>query len=244
MCLRPLRLKPLPRQPAPAPSAPAARQAGTSAAGQTVHGCQWNERRNSACERFCKRRRNCSTTFHAIQLLRGVVDLDLSKPLSLDRAIRIGLLRQNSIAIAQTQIDVARNRLVQARSSYFPQVTPSFQYQSTVTPGRRTIVGTSTTTGTTSGITSAAGLSRQAGGGTSTGSDPGTGSQPARRYGYRQRNRYGNRHRYRVNDRDRNRKHRNGNGHWYRNRYGANGHYWFLCVRKPHGTADSVTNHL
>jgi outer membrane protein len=68
-------------------------------------------------------------------LAGGPVDTDLSKPLSLLRAIRIGLLRQNTIAIAQTQVDVAQGRLVQARSSYFPQVTPTLQYQTNLSPG-------------------------------------------------------------------------------------------------------------
>lgn len=72
----------------------------------------------------------------------GRVDFDLTKPLTLDRAVAIGLLRQNSVAIAQAQTDVARASLTQARSAYFPQVTPSLQYQSTVTPG---------TTGTVTG---------------------------------------------------------------------------------------------
>ena len=45
-------------------------------------------------------------------------DVDLAKPLSLERAIRIGLARQNSIAISQTDVDSADARLVQARSSH------------------------------------------------------------------------------------------------------------------------------
>ena len=112
----------------------------------------------------------------------GLVDLSLNKPLSLDRAIRIGLLRQNTIAIAQTQIDVARNRLVQARSSYFPQVTPSFQYQNNLSPGQRTLFTTTTTGGTTgtttSGITQSVTGRQTTGGNTGTGSgtNPGTGS--------------------------------------------------------------------
>jgi len=65
----------------------------------------------------------------------GPVDTDLSKPLSLQRAIRIGLLRQNSIAIAQTQADAAQGRLTQARSSFFPQVTPTYQFQTNLSPG-------------------------------------------------------------------------------------------------------------
>jgi len=63
------------------------------------------------------------------------VDTDLSKPLSLERAIRIGLARQNSIAIAQSQVDAANAQVTQARSLYYPQVTPTLQYQSSVNPG-------------------------------------------------------------------------------------------------------------
>ncbi len=70
----------------------------------------------------------------------GPVDTDLTKPLSLQRAIRISLLRQNSIAIAQTQAESAEGRLIQARSSYYPQVTPSFQFQTNLSPGGSIIV--------------------------------------------------------------------------------------------------------
>lgn len=65
------------------------------------------------------------------------VDTDISKPLTLDRAIRIGLARQDTIAIAQAQIDAANARVTQARSQYYPQVTPSFQYQTNLAPGVR-----------------------------------------------------------------------------------------------------------
>ena len=86
-------------------------------------------------------------------VLNGPVDFDLTRPLSLDRAIRIGLLRQNTIAVAVAQTDVARASLTQARASYYPQVSPSFQFQANVTPGSRTVIGssTSTTTGGTGG---------------------------------------------------------------------------------------------
>ena len=73
--------------------------------------------------------------------LGGPVDTDLSKPLSLQRAIRIGLLRQNSIAIAQTQVESAMGRLTQARSSYFPQVTPTFSFQTNLSPGGAIFIG-------------------------------------------------------------------------------------------------------
>ena len=69
--------------------------------------------------------------------LGGPVDTDLRKPLTLERAIRIGLARQDTIAIAQSQIDSANARVVQARSSYYPQVTPTFQYQTNLQPGVR-----------------------------------------------------------------------------------------------------------
>lgn len=69
--------------------------------------------------------------------LGGPVDTDLNKPLTLDRAIRIGLARQDTIAIAQSQVDAANARVVQARSLYYPQVTPTFQYQTNLTPGVR-----------------------------------------------------------------------------------------------------------
>jgi outer membrane protein len=64
-------------------------------------------------------------------------DTDLSKPLTLERAVRIGLARQNSIAIAQTDIISADARLTQARSSFFPSVTPSYQFQINQVPIKR-----------------------------------------------------------------------------------------------------------
>jgi outer membrane protein TolC len=68
-------------------------------------------------------------------------DVDLSKPLTLERAIQIGLERQNSIAIAATQAQSASARLTQARSQYFPQVTPSLNYNANLQPGGVIIIG-------------------------------------------------------------------------------------------------------
>lgn len=79
--------------------------------------------------------------------LGGPVDTDLNKPLSLERAIRIGLARQDTIAIAQSQIDAANARVTQARSQYYPQVTPTLQYQSTLQPGVRFNSATGASTG-------------------------------------------------------------------------------------------------
>lgn len=63
------------------------------------------------------------------------VDTDLSKPLTLERAIRIGLQQQNAIAIAQAQAEAAKAQLTQARSSYYPQITPSLSYITSLRPG-------------------------------------------------------------------------------------------------------------
>lgn len=115
-------------------------------------------------------------------LVGGLVDIDITKPLTLERAIRIGLQRQNQIAIALAQADAARGRLTQARSSYYPQVAPSIQYQSSVSPGGR-FVGTSTgtTNGTSTGTNSTSNSrhGRQTNGGTgssTTTTNPSTGT--------------------------------------------------------------------
>ncbi len=62
------------------------------------------------------------------------VDPDLKKPLSLARAISLGLALQNSIAISQSSVDQAAARLTQSKSSFFPQVTPSYHYDTSLTP--------------------------------------------------------------------------------------------------------------
>ncbi|HEY3281905.1 MAG TPA: TolC family protein [Armatimonadota bacterium] len=69
------------------------------------------------------------------------VDTDLSKPLTLERAVEIGLQQHNSIAIAASQTEQARLRVREAKSSYYPQVAPSYQYQYSLTPGTRIAVG-------------------------------------------------------------------------------------------------------
>lgn len=74
-------------------------------------------------------------------IIGGQVDMDLKKPLNLDRAIKIGLLRQNSIAISKASTDAANARLVQSRSSYYPTVEPTFSYSSNVSPGGSINIG-------------------------------------------------------------------------------------------------------
>ncbi|HZT43195.1 MAG TPA: TolC family protein [Chthonomonadaceae bacterium] len=68
-------------------------------------------------------------------IVTGPVSTDLTQPLTLDRAILIALQNQNAIAIARAQADIANASLVQARSTYLPQIAPSFQYQNALGPG-------------------------------------------------------------------------------------------------------------
>ncbi|MCC6444518.1 MAG: TolC family protein [Armatimonadetes bacterium] len=52
----------------------------------------------------------------------------LSAPLTLEQAIRVGLQNHPSVWIAGSQLDAAKARLTQVRSSFYPQVEPSFSY--------------------------------------------------------------------------------------------------------------------
>jgi outer membrane protein len=61
---------------------------------------------------------------------------DLSKPLTLDEAIRIGLQNQQTLGIARVQVLAAKARVTQARAAYFPQITPSYSYNSQLTTQR------------------------------------------------------------------------------------------------------------
>lgn len=74
-------------------------------------------------------------------ILGDAVDIDLAKPLTLDRAIKIGLQRQNSIAISKTQTDSSKAQLTNARSAYYPQITPSLRYNYNKQPGGTFFVG-------------------------------------------------------------------------------------------------------
>ncbi len=66
----------------------------------------------------------------------GPVDTDLTKPLSLDQAVNLGLAFQNSIAISKSSVDQAAAKLTQAKSSYYPQITPTYQYNVSLTPAK------------------------------------------------------------------------------------------------------------
>ncbi len=61
-------------------------------------------------------------------------EFDLSRPITINDAVAIALLRQNSIAIAKAGTDASRAQVVQARSPYFPQITPGYTYSSNVQP--------------------------------------------------------------------------------------------------------------
>ncbi len=65
-------------------------------------------------------------------------DADLTRPLSLKDAIGIALRNQPSIGIAWASLDASRARTVQSLSGYYPQITPSFQYDSSKTTYGRT----------------------------------------------------------------------------------------------------------
>jgi len=54
--------------------------------------------------------------------------VDLTQPLTLENAIKVALQNQNTLMIAKSQLDSARAREVQAKSSYYPQVAPTFNY--------------------------------------------------------------------------------------------------------------------
>ena len=73
-------------------------------------------------------------------IIGGPTDLDLTKPLSLDRAVRIGLQRQNTIAIAQQSVESSNARLTQARSAYYPQLTPTLSYNASTSPTQSAII--------------------------------------------------------------------------------------------------------
>ncbi len=59
--------------------------------------------------------------------------VDLSQPLTLDRAVQIALQNQQTLGIARNQLESAKARQTQARSAYFPQIGPSFEYSNRMT---------------------------------------------------------------------------------------------------------------
>jgi outer membrane protein len=77
----------------------------------------------------------CSSAFG--QPRQAPQDVDLSRPLALDDAIRIALTHQPALGIARARVDSARARVTQSASSYFPQIAPTVQYVN-----NKTMVGT------------------------------------------------------------------------------------------------------
>ena len=59
--------------------------------------------------------------------------VDLSQPLTLDRAIKIALENQQTLGIARAQVEAARARQTSARAQYFPTIAPSFEYSNQLT---------------------------------------------------------------------------------------------------------------
>jgi outer membrane protein len=59
--------------------------------------------------------------------------IDLSQPLTLDRAIRTALERQDTLGIAKSQLQSAQAGITRAQASYYPQVTPGYTYSTQLT---------------------------------------------------------------------------------------------------------------
>ncbi|MGC8667685.1 MAG: TolC family protein [Chthonomonadales bacterium] len=57
-------------------------------------------------------------------------ELDLSQPITLERAIQIALKNHPSIGIAKSQVAAATARVTQSMASYFPSIAPSYTYSS------------------------------------------------------------------------------------------------------------------
>ena len=51
--------------------------------------------------------------------------VDLSQPLTLERAVKIALDNQQTLGIARSQLDSARARQTQAKAQYFPTISPT-----------------------------------------------------------------------------------------------------------------------
>ncbi|MEP6754735.1 MAG: TolC family protein [Chthonomonadales bacterium] len=58
---------------------------------------------------------------------------ELNGVLNLEKSILLGLKYQNTLGIASSQLDSSKARLVQSRSSYYPQVTPTYNYNTSKT---------------------------------------------------------------------------------------------------------------
>lgn len=62
--------------------------------------------------------------------------VDLSQPLSLDKAIRIALDHQNNLGIARSQLEAAKAGVTRAQAAYYPSIAPSYEYSSSLTSQR------------------------------------------------------------------------------------------------------------
>ncbi|HEY3265757.1 MAG TPA: TolC family protein [Armatimonadota bacterium] len=71
----------------------------------------------------------------------------LPSPLTLDAAVRIGLANHNQIGIAVSQKDAAAARVTEAKSAWFPQITPVFQHTT-----QKTLLNSGTSTQDVSSI--------------------------------------------------------------------------------------------
>ncbi len=85
------------------------------------------------------------------QVKNSPLNLDLSQPITLERAIQIALQNHPSIGIAKSQVAAANARVTQSMSSYFPSIAPSYTYSSQLSTA--TIGGVSRTGTIEQGIT-------------------------------------------------------------------------------------------
>src|ERR1044071_940694 len=70
------------------------------------------------------------------QPVEQTLNIDLSKPLTLDEAIQIALKNNPSLAIAKSGIDVSKARVTQANAQYYPSLAPTYQYSAQKTSQR------------------------------------------------------------------------------------------------------------
>src|SRR5262245_48754844 len=54
--------------------------------------------------------------------------VDLSQPLTLEKAIQIGLQNQPTLYVSKSQLEASRARETQSKASYYPSVAPTFDY--------------------------------------------------------------------------------------------------------------------
>jgi len=65
-----------------------------------------------------------------------VSQVDLTQPITLEKAVQIALQNHNSLAIARSQVNASKAAITGSKSAYYPQLAPSYTYTSQVTTQR------------------------------------------------------------------------------------------------------------